>query len=475
MPYVGMDQVESHTMRLLGTVPASTMKSTAIRFLPGDVLYGRLRPYLNKVVSPDFEGMASAEFIPLTPASGIETAFVRLRVSAADFVEFASHLDEGDRPRVDWDGISAFPCLLPPTNEQRRIVDALDSYLSRLDAALATLHAAQTKLRAYRTSVLKAAVEGRLVPTEAALARAEKRDFEPGGELLKRILAERRSRWEKAELAKLTAAGKSPNNERWKARYEEPRPPGTMDLPELPEGWCWARAEQVSEFITKGTTPQAELMTPDQGDIPYIKVYNLTFNGGLDFATDPTFVARDVHGGELARSRCCPGDVLMNIVGPPLGKVSIVPPTFDEWNINQAIARYRPIELHSRYLAYVLLSGPIQRWAFQRAKATAGQFNLTLEIARDLPIPLAPLAEQDRIVDALEQALSAEAATKLSVATDAKRCARLRQAVLKWAFEGKLVDQDPNDEPAEKLLKHIRAQRATTDRPKRTRRARAAQ
>lgn len=191
MPFVGMDNVEAHTMRIVGTVPSRTMKSSAVHFVRGDVLYGRLRPYLNKVVQPDFDGLASAEFIPLTPREGVLPEFIRLRMNSADFVAFASRLDEGDRPRVDWDGIRRFEFLLPPSAEQARIVENVDSMLSCLDAAVASLAAAQRKLKAYRASVLKAAVEGRLAPTEADLARVEGRSYEAADVLLQRTLEER--------------------------------------------------------------------------------------------------------------------------------------------------------------------------------------------------------------------------------------------------------------------------------------------
>ena len=89
-------------------------------------------------------------------------------------------------------------------------------------------------------------------------------------------------------------------------------------------------------------------------------------------------------------------------------------------------------------------------------------------------MPLPPSAEQDRINEEVERHLSIADRTEEAVAHDALRCARLRQAVLKWAFEGKLVDQDPADEPAPELLERIRAERADTETPKRTRRARNA-
>ncbi len=114
------------------------------------------------------------------------------------------------------------PVIVATAEEQHRIVEAIDSYLTRLDDAVASLERVQAKLKAYRASVLKAAVEGRLVPTEAALARAEKRAYEPAEALLARILKERRRRWEEAELAKLKAAGRTPRDDKWKGKYEEP-------------------------------------------------------------------------------------------------------------------------------------------------------------------------------------------------------------------------------------------------------------
>ncbi len=91
------------------------------------------------------------------------------------------------------------------------------------------------------------------MPTEAELARAEGRDYEPADVLLQRILAERRAKWEADELAKMIAKGKPPKDDRWKAKYKEPQPPDTSDLPELPEGWCWASMDQLTTHITSGS------------------------------------------------------------------------------------------------------------------------------------------------------------------------------------------------------------------------------
>jgi type I restriction enzyme, S subunit len=352
------------------------------------------------------------------------------------------------------------PFVLAPRHEQRRIVEAIESYFTRFAAAVATLERVKANLKRYRASVLKAAVEGRLVPAEAEVARKEGRDYESGSVLLERILKERRRRWEATERAKLEAAGKAPRNDSWTVKYDAPVALDTSTLPELPEGWCWASAEQISEFVTKGTTPSAEHLGQGKGDVPYVKVYNLTFDGTLNFDLNPTFVTKRAHSKDLARSVVRPGDVLMNIVGPPLGKVSIVPPLYPEWNINQAIARYRPVSgLSSRYLAVALRAETILSWAKRRSKATAGQFNLTLEISRQLPIPLPPEAEQLRIVSEVERHETILAVLEQATENGVRRTTRLRQAILRWAFEGKLLSQDPTDEPASALLERIKAER----------------
>jgi type I restriction enzyme S subunit len=277
---------------------------------------------------------------------------------------------------------STFP--LAPLYHQECIVGSIESLLTQLDAGVAELKRAQAALKRYKSSLLKAACEGRIG------------DSGIGG----RDLCEG----------------------------------------ELPDGWHWVKSKEICEFITKGTTPKADKLFTVSGEIPFIKVYNLTFDGTLDFSKNPTFVSKQTHKGELARSKVFPGDVLMNIVGPPLGKVSIVPETNPEWNINQAIARFRPLSYcDANYLAMVLLSDNTLKWATKRAKATAGQFNLTLEICRELPIPLPPIAEQYRIVAEMERRLSVAHKMEQTIEANLKRASRLRQAILKRAFEGRLL------------------------------------
>lgn len=163
LPFIGMEHVEAHSMKLLGTVPARTMKSAAVRFKPGDLLYGRLRPYLNKVYRPSFEGLCSAEFIVLSENERIEGAYLQYLLNSPGFVRFASHLNTGDRPRVDFDQIAPFSLPLPPKPEQRRIIAEIEKQFSRLDEAVASLERLGTNLKRYKAAALEAAVEGRLL------------------------------------------------------------------------------------------------------------------------------------------------------------------------------------------------------------------------------------------------------------------------------------------------------------------------
>jgi type I restriction enzyme S subunit len=350
---------------------------------------------------------------------------------------------------------------LPPLNEQRRIVATLDAIFEQTSAARARLERLPALLEKLKRSILAAAFRGDLT----ADWRATHPDVEPARVVLDRIRAERRHRWE----ADLRARGKDPT----KAKYEEPSSIAGADvasLPRLPGSWAWAPAGLICDPITKGTTPPSTDMAK-AGDVPYLKVYNLTFDGRIDFTIDPTYVSRETHEGLLARSRVFPGDVLMNIVGPPLGKVGIVDERFASANVNQAIALFRPLAgFDSDYLAHFLLGPATRAWADLSSKATSGQHNLTLELCRGIAIPVPPPREQRALVALLRDALLRIAGLQTSVESMTRQQVRLEHAALAKAFRGDLVPQDPNDEPAAVLLNRIRAARA--DAPQGSRRGR---
>jgi len=452
-----------------GQIDLSVIKSVAesrgIQLEEGDVLFNNTNSaeLIGKtaVVSARESGFAfSNHMTRVRPEIGVNSVFIARQLH---FLWMSGYMRHRCTNHVNQASISSktlantIPVFLPPTSEQTRIVEKLEELLSDLDAGVAELKAAQKKLLQYRQSLLKAAVEGTLT----AEWRKTHHPEETGAQLLERILKQRRANWEAKQLAKFQQQDKTPPKG-WQDKYPEPVKPDTSDLPELPEGWVWASAEQICDFITKGTTPTKGMDGDSEKTIPFLRVTNLTANGTLDMS-DKVFVSENSHSGFLARSKVYPGDVLMNIVGPPLGQVSVVPSLFSEWNINQAIAIFRALEgVLPEFICVCLLSPIAQHWLQYRSKTTAGQTNLTLEVCRSLPIPLPPKSEQHELVKLTDAGVGSIYEQINAIQISLKQSAAQRKNILKAAFSGQLVPQDPNDEPASVLLERIQAERRTS-------------
>jgi type I restriction enzyme S subunit len=453
LPFVGMEHVEAHSMRLLGTVPASGLKSSAVHFQMGDVLYGRLRPYLNKVLLARFEGLCSAEFIVFGKRAEVSSEWLAYFLNSSAFVSFSSHLNAGDRPRVDFDQIGAYELLVASRFEQDRIVAEIEKQFTRLDAATAALKRVQVNLKRYRASVLKAACEGRLVPTEAELARKEGRDYESAEKLLQRILRERRARWEADTLAKMQASGKPPKDNHWKQKYKEPSAPDTSNLPPLPEGWRWASLGQVFGVYV-GATPSRGVPEYWNGSIPWVSSGEVAFcriTSTREAITESGLrkTSTDVHPL---------GTVLIGMIGEgkTRGQVAILDIAACN-NQNSAAIRVSEAGLPPEFI-YRYLEGIYE----QTRNLSSGNNQPALNKARvqEIIFPLPPLGEQKRICMETERLLSVADATEDSCRLQMDKAQAMRSSILRDAFTGQLVPQDSTDEPASALLERIRAGRA---------------
>ncbi len=347
------------------------------------------------------------------------------------------------------------PFLLPPQEEQHRIVAKIEELFSDLDAGVAALERARVNLRRYRTAVLKAAVEGRLT----AAWRASHPCVEPASKLLERILIERRKKWEADQLTRYADAGKTPPKD-WQKKYVEPTPQDSGGLPELPEGWCWASVEQLGDVqLGRQRSPKNR---SDRYPTKYIRAANLT-EEGLDI-TD--VLDMEFQPKELGAYRLHPGDILLSEAsGSPdqVGKPIVWNGEIEDCCFQNTVIRLRPTGIPSEY-PLTVFRHYYRSKMFAKVSAGVGINHLSAAKFSVLPFPLAPLVEQKEIASEVEERLSVIAVSEQQIQANLRRAARLRQSILKRAFAGKLVAQNPADEPASVLLARIRAERQERNR-----------
>ena len=333
--------------------------------------------------------------------------------------------------------LRSHPLPLPPFPEQRRIVAEIEKQFTRLDVSVAALKRVQVSLKRYRASVLKAACEGKLVPTEAELARAEGREYEPADQLLGRILIERRARWE--------------SQEKRRGKYKEPVAPDTSNLPDLPEGWVWATLPQLGE-LNRGKSRHRPRNDPRLlGGVPYpfVQTGDIRHSDGLVNRHSQTYTDFG-----LAQSRLWPAGTLCITIAANIAETGILgyPACFPD----SVVGFVGDDATITKFLEFFVRT---ERERLERFAPATAQKNLNLRVLSDLAVLLPPSAEQRRIVAEVERRLSVIQQAEATIATSLVRAERLRQSILKRAFSGELVPQDPNDEPAPALLERIKGER----------------
>lgn len=410
-------------------------KTTAVPEVPGEVCYG------------------STEFHTIRPKQGIQSRWIAQYLLQHAVRQAAQRSMTGGvgQMRVPASFLESLEIPIPPTPEVSRIADALDELFSDLDAGVAALERVREKLTLYRASVLKAAVEGTLT----AEWRAAHPNAEPASELLKRILAERRRQWEEDQLAKFKKKGKAPPKN-WKAKYKEPVAPDTSKLPHLPEGWCWTGIEQVCSEIRNGysSRPDAESGVPILR-ISAVRAYSLDL---MDVRYLPG-TASD-YLDSLIRHR----DLLFtryNGTRRLVGVCAVVHKVERETAHPDKVIRARPlttVETPS-FIALAANIGASRSFLEKRIRTTAGQAGVSGTDIKALPVPLPPAEEQEAIVEITEDQLSVIDHLEGELHAKLLEAQSLRQSILRHAFTGQLVPQDPKDAPASELLKRIAAER----------------
>ena len=348
---------------------------------------------------------------------------------------------------------------LAPLACQDRIVEKLEELLSDLDAGVAELKEAQKKLALYRQSLLKAAVEGALTADWRARRAARDEPLETGADLIARILTERRACWEARQLAKFKEQGKTPPKG-WQTKYPEPMRPDTADLPVLPEGWVWASVDQLSQFVRNGVskTPNTVGLGFPVLRINAVRAMSVQFTEIKHIElSEAEAVDYAIENGDLLATRYNGSVDLLGVVG----LVKTAPGTILH---PDKLIRMRPVVSGSlgAWMELAANTGASRSYIVRRVKTTAGQTGISGEDLKKMPIPLPSLDEQEVATSSVARDLSESMQRMGEIETALKQAAAQRKNLLKAAFSGQLVPQDPNDEPASALLARIRAERAAS-------------
>ena len=451
VPYISLEHIEKDTGKLLGQGSSIDVRSSKTKFTRGDLLYGKLRPYLNKVYISDFEGVCSTDLLVFPQNELLPNTFFLYRFLCRDFVNYTSHNVSGvNLPRVNFQTLSQFKILLPPLPEQHRIAAKIEELFTKLDAGKEELLQAKARLKRYRQSVLKAAMEGQLTED---WRREHGGEIEPASVLLDRILKERREKWEAEQLEQMRAKGKMPKDDKWKNKYKEPQPSDTSKLPELPEGWVWTTVGEIAQTIHYGYTESA---INDPVGPKFLRITDIQ-NNSVNWDSVPYC---RIDGIKQQKYLLKEGDLVFARTGATVGKSFLIQGSIPDAVFASYLIRIVLNKKINANFIYTFFQSQSYWVQIHQGKVGIGQPNVNAKILSQITLPLPSLFEQQAIVFEVERRLSVADAVEATVDAELKRSDALRQSILKQAFSGQLVPQDSNDEPAEKLLARIKKEKA---------------
>ncbi|MBI3101475.1 MAG: restriction endonuclease subunit S [Burkholderiales bacterium] len=386
-------------------ITQQAVKESATNIIPPDTVITAARVGLGKVVRVPFAAAINQDLKALVVGPDLDKSYLEYwLLSIATFLE---SIGSGTTVKgIRLETLRQLPIPLAPLQEQRKIVAELEKQFSRLDEAVANLQRVKANLKRYKASVLKAAVEGRLVETEATLARREGRTYETGEQLLQRILEGRKAKW----------AGRG----KWKA----PESP-TADAA-LPDGWTWASVDQLADVGTGATPKRDKAAYWNDGDVPWVtsSVVNV---GYVDQASE--FVTK-LALAETNLTLYPIGTLLIAMYGEGKTRGKCTELRIPA-STNQALAALQVDSFIRGYLRHFLELN----YEEMRKFASGGvQPNLNLSLVRAVCVPLPPLSEQVRIVAEVDRHLSIIREVEAEVDANLQRAQALRQSTLAKAF-----------------------------------------
>jgi type I restriction enzyme S subunit len=425
--FVGLADIESNTGRILGFGDSSKTRSTKSIFRKGDLLYGKLRPYLNKVWLATVDGVCSTDILVFKKNDFIDNGYLAKQLLTSDFVRFATQNMSGvQHPRVNYHALSSYMVKLAPLQEQHRISARIDELLSRLGEGIRSLENARAVLKAYRHAVLKYAFEGKLTQEWRETHQHELRSA--------------------SLLESIDSSNQSQSVD-------------TTNLPSLPALWVWTRLGRITDLISGKAFKKSEYA---RSGVRLFQIANVTF-GRTDW-TDTAYLPQE-YLGRYPQLVLRAGDVLMALNRPIIG---------GELKIAQLNKADEPAILYQRVGKFTFMNEELKRYFlfYARSPSFINRLKTSLQ-GVDQPfvnkpnllqieIPLAPLTEQERIIDEINRHLSVSDKVEATLESSLQQAEKMRMSILKKAFQGKLVRQDPTGEPASVMIERIAKLRANT-------------
>lgn len=393
--YLGLEHVEAHTMKLVGSGHSSEVKSTKTQFRAGDVLYGKLRPYLNKVAQPLFDGICSTDFLVLRSTDRVDAGFIANYLNQLWVADRAHQLSTGvELPRVGWQALSTFPIVFPVSKEeQRRLARVIETTRVLRSSTSSRLAAADAAIERLRQSILQAACSGQLTDDW----REQRRQPDYGPNL--------------------------PGT---------PRPIGAAI--DTPEEWSWFRLGDLAEL--QGGIQVGATRRPDRPlrAVPYLRVANVQ-KGWLDLSEIKTIMAPEE---TIRLLRLQPGDMLFNEGGDrdKLGRGWIWEGQIAECIHQNHVFRGRLYDSRMQprfYSWYGNTAG--MAYFFSEGKQTVNLASLSKTKLSQLPVPVPGIEEQAEIVRRLERLLYLVDRLQGRVEVAARKLERSSQAVLAKALQ----------------------------------------
>ena len=456
-------QIESGIIDVSGKRRFSEVKKGYTPFREGDVLFAKITPCMENgkmAVVPEVIngiGFGSTEFHVLRALSGVNAKYVYYYVSSQGFRREADHNMSGavGQRRVTTPYLSSCEIPLPPTNEQHRIVAKIEELFSELDKGIENLKTARAQLKVYRQALLKHAFEGKLT----AQWRKENQDkLETADALLKRIQQERAQRYQQ-QLADWETSGKQGS----KPKTPKTLPPLTAEelaeLPELPEGWGWCKLGDFIESIDAGKSFKCDEREPRGNEIGVAKVSAVTW-GEYDESESKTCTdtskeneAYLIRSGDFILSRANTIDLV--------GACVIARKVTKKIMLSDKTLRIRFDGFSQEYFLQYLGSRIGRKQIMRLSTGNQESMrNIGQERIRSITVPICSVVEADAVIESLAARLSEVDQLELTIATSLQQSEALRQSILKKAFSGQLVPQDPREEPASALLARIKAEKA---------------